>query len=115
MVEPIPPLTSLRVSAFAASLVKRGRAIRDFQAECRAAASGAQRSLAPVGMYEFVRDREAEPGAAGPSRPLERLEQMRPRLIREARTCVGNLDQHHSPLAPPGDPDLIARGIVRGA
>src|SRR5215831_20795690 len=100
--------------AFAASFIKRDRAIGDFHAECRPDGSIHQDDLAAVGAYEFLRDHEAEPGAAGPRRSLEGLEQMRPRLIGESRAGIRNLDDHNGSLAPPGDPDLIARRVVRG-
>ena len=48
-------------------------------------------------------------------RALERLEQMRARLGREARPGVGHLDHDHGALAPPGDAHLVARRIVRRA
>ena len=97
---------TLRMGAFVASFVKRDRAIGDFQAERCPDGSVHQRNLASVGAHKFVRDHEAEPGASGPRRSLERLKQMRPCLIREARTGVRNLDDRDGPLAPPGEPDL---------
>ena len=106
---------TLRMGAFVASFVKRDRAIGDFQAERCSDGSVDERNLAAVGAHEFVGDHEAEPGASGPRRSLERLEQVRPCLIREARTGVRNLNDRDSPLAPPGDPDLIARGVIGGA
>ena len=48
-------------------------------------------------------------------RGLERLEQMLPRLGREARAGVGDLDHDDGALAPPGDAHLVARRIVRRA
>src|ERR1700719_539785 len=88
--------------AFIASRLKRDRAIGDFQVKHRPDGPIHQDDLAPMGAYELRRDREAEPGAAGPRRSLERLEEMRPRLIRESGTGIRNLDDHDRPLAPPG-------------
>src|SRR5712664_14161 len=108
----IPPL---RVGAFVASFVKRDWAIGDFQAERCPDGSVDERDLAAMGTHEFVGDHEAEPGASGPRRSLERLKQVRPRLIREARAGVRNLDDGDGSLAPSGDPDLIAHGVIGGA
>src|SRR5215471_20089806 len=102
------------MDAFAASLMERDRAIGDFQAKRRPDGSVHQRNLAAMGAHQLVRDHEAKPGAARPGRSLECLEEMRPRLRREARTGVCDLDDHDRPLAPPGDPDLVARRVIWG-
>ena len=58
----------------------------------------------------------ARPRPAPPrGRALERLEQMRARLVGNARPGVGDLDHHHAAFAPAGDADLVARRIARAA
>ena len=53
------------------------------------------------------------PPVAG--RTLERLEQMRLRLLGKTRPSVGDLDDDDRAFAPAGDADLVAAGVAGGA
>src|SRR5215472_6963925 len=105
----------LSACALASSLVERDRAIGYFQAERRPDGSVHQDDLTPMGTYELRCDREAKPGATGPGRSLERLEQMGSRLVRKPRTGIRDFDDHNGPLASSADPNLIPCGIIGGA
>src|SRR5215468_1805436 len=71
--------------------------------------------LAAMSAHKLGCDRKPKAGATGAVGALERLEQMRARLRREAGAGVGDLDHHHGALASPGDADLVAAGIGRRA
>src|SRR6516225_11925035 len=101
-----------RPRALAAPGVEIDRAIRDRQAEGRADGAFDQADLAAVGAHQLGHDGEPEPDAAGAGRALERFEQMRAGLLREPWPGVGDLDQHHCALAPAGDADLVAAGVL---
>src|SRR5262249_21160085 len=70
-------------------------------------------NLAAMGTHELGGDCEAEAAAASAVRSRKRLEQMFARVGGKPRPGVGNLDNYHGALAPPGDADLIARLVLR--
>src|SRR5262249_33382396 len=105
----------LRPCPLAAARLQLDRAVGDGQAERRADRAFDQPDLAAMGARERGGHREAEPGAAGAGRALERLEQMRARLLGNAGAGVRHLDLDHGALAPTGDADLVAAGVARVA
>src|SRR6266508_5917040 len=105
--DPSPP------AAGAAPRPQLDRAVGDADAEGRADRALDQLDLAAMGAHQLGRDGEAEPGAAGPGRALERLEQVAARLVGDAGPGIRYFDHRHRALAPPVDADLVARRIVR--
>src|SRR6516164_8261098 len=101
-----------RAGALVAAGLKLDRPVRNLDAEGGADGSVHQVDLAAMGAHQLGGDGEAEAGAAGAGRALERLEQMGPRAFGEARPGIGHLDDGDGALAPPGDADLIASGVV---
>src|SRR5258707_13537861 len=109
------PSRALPPAALAPALAELGRPVRYGDAEARPDGAFDQADLAAMGAHELGRDREPKARAAGPGRALERLEQMRAGLLRHAGAGIGDLDDHDRALAPAGDPDLVARRVVRRA
>src|SRR5262245_8782487 len=98
--------------ALAAARVQIDRAVGDGEAEGRPDGALDQADLAAMGAHQLGGDGEAEAGAAGAGRALKRLEQVGPRLLRQARSGVRHLDHHHCALAAAGDADLVAAGVL---
>ena len=101
-----------RARALAAAGVELDRPVRDGEAEGRPDGALDQADLAAMGAHQLGHDGEPQPDAAGAGRALEGLEQMRAGALGEPRAGVGHLDHHHGALAPAGDADLVAAGIL---
>src|SRR5271154_6459320 len=99
------------MSSMSSSPAMRGKlhgSVGDGQPQRRADSAFDQADVAAMRAHQFGGDGEAQPGAAAAGRALERLEQMRARLFREARAGIGHFDYRHRALAAAGDADLIA-------
>ena len=96
----------------AAPAVELDRAVRDGDAEGRADGALDQLDLAAMGAHQLGRDGEAEAGAAGAGRALERLEQVRARLLGQPGPVSETSITTTAPSRRPVDADLVARRIV---
>ena len=113
-------MRSGRPRALRGSSVRAGAAMRaqlhgavgNGQPQRRADRAFDEADFAAVGADKFGGDGEAETGAAGPGRTLERLEEMRLRPFGKAGAGVGDLDDDDRAFAPSGDADLIAAGVA---
>src|SRR3954454_25357016 len=97
---------------FAAHVMEFHRTIRYGDPEGGANGAFHKVDVAAVGADQFGGNRQPEPAAVGPARALESLEQVVAGLLRNACTGVGNLQDGNRALAPPGNTDLLGRGIA---
>src|SRR5437868_3154507 len=97
---------------FAAHVMEFHRAVRYGDPEGGADGAFHEVEVATMGADQFGGNGQPEPAAVGPARALESLEQVVAGFLRNARPGVGNLQDGNSALAPPGNTDLLGRGIA---
>ena len=103
-----------RSGAGAADLARRWR--RQAQAEDGARRRARdERQVAAMGAHQLARDRQAESGAAGSGRAKKRAEQIVPRLGRQTRAVIGNLDDGRLAFPYRRDPQPVGAGFDRVA
>src|SRR5271156_4703615 len=104
-------VSQLSMCSGAAMRRKLDGAIGNGEPQGRADRALDEADIAAMRAHQFGGDGEAEAGAAGAGRALERLEQMLARLRRKARPGIGHFDHDDRAFAAAGDADLVAAGI----
>src|SRR5262249_31012155 len=106
------PSGACALTAFA---VQIDSPVGDCDAEGSANCARHKTDLSAMRAHEFGGNSKAEACSTGPSRTLERLEQVSTRLFGHALAGIRDFNHDHATFAPSGNANLITRRIARTA